>query len=1272
MNKILLSLALLISQPVYTQTFQTERSIIWLPKEVAIKNSGKLSDYSPQQKILYFNQDLPVYDKVHPPVFREVIHAPGHYRDHPIELTDLRFENTGRMDLSSWEKMDELGENISLKQEWSVSRGKPALQISFIPLRKNPATGDIEKLTSFSYKFSDKEESANYDQGTTKRTYAGNSVLSNGTWIMIRTTEDGIYRLSYEEIVEMGIENPSDVRIYGNGNRMLPKMNDKPRPDDLIENKIYMNSGSDGIFNHGDYILFYGQGPLSWDYNEAEGLFEHNRHLYSAGSYYFITSSASGKERINKKQSTDAPPDVYVSNFDDYYVHEKDLVNFLNSGREWFGEHFKMTTTYNFSFNFPNIVTDSEVRLKWRAAARSPVATSFSILYNTSIIDQINFSPVNPGSITSDYAAVNQGTASFSESGDNMDISVNFSQNTASAEGWLDYLLLNVRRSLTMSGSQMHFRDIRSVEQEQVAEFRLKNPKPGTRIWDISDPRNILEINVEQSGNNLVFTDATSRLNQYIAFGETNYLRPEVIERVPNQNLHGINSCDMIIVSHPLFITQARLLANHRRNNDGLEVLVVTPQEIYNEFSSGKPDVAAIRDFVKMLYDRAINESGMPRYLLLFGRGSYDNRPGDPSGNNFIPTYQSPNSLSPIRSFVSDDFFGLLDDNEGEYSGLVDIGIGRIPVSTPDQAQSVVNKIINYNSPGKKGDWQNVLCFIGDDGDNNIHMRDADILAQSVSENYPVYNIEKIYLDAWPKTGTSLGQRYPEVNRAISERIRKGSLLINYTGHGNELRLADENIMDINDAMSWTNKDRLPVFMTATCEFSRFDNPERVSAGEMLLLNPNGGGIALFSTTRLVYARPNFFLNQNFIRFVMERKNNGHDMRLGDVMRLTKISSGAGINKRNFTLLGDPSMKLAIPEHGIIITSVNETPVTEIPDTLKALSKVNIEGRIITDHGTVINDFEGMVYNTVFDKKKQISTLGNDGSTPFNFESRNNIIYKGKSSVHSGEFSFEFIVPKDIAYHYDYGKISSFATDGRTDAAGFMNNVIIGGSNPEPITDTKGPDIELYMNDKNFVSGGMTNQNPVLLAFLRDSSGINTVGSGIGHDITLTVNDNLKGIIVLNDYYTADANSYQSGTIEYPFSELEEGNYKLRLKAWDVFNNSSESSLDFTVAGSDQLTLNNVFNYPNPFTRNTSFHFEHNRPYTGMNVLIRIFTVTGRLVKTIESSINTTGFRPDPISWDGLDDYGDRIGRGVYIYHIRIRTEDGKTAEKYEKLVILK
>ena len=389
-------------------------------------------------------------------------------------------------------------------------------------------------------------------------------------------------------------------------------------------------------------------------------------------------------------------------------------------------------------------------------------------------------------------------------------------------------------------------------------------------------------------------------------------------------------------------------------------------------------------------------------------------------------------------------------------------------------------------------------------------------------------------------------------------------------------------------------------------------------------------------------------------------------------MKRTKIYSGTGNNKRNFTLLGDPALKIPVPQFTVITDSINSKPVESVTDTLRALSKVNISGHMEDNNGNMATNYTGTLFPLILDKEKEITTLSNDGGSPFIFDAQTNALYKGKVSIHEGRFKFSFVVPKDISYNFGKGKISYYSTGLNKEGKGAFNNFIIGGSASDIASDEKGPEINLYMNNEDFISGGVTNENPVLYAVLYDSSGINTVGSGIGHDITAIIDDNTKDILVLNDYYKAEIDSYQEGRIEYLFSELEEGNHNIRLKVWDVYNNSNEEYMEFVVASSAKLAIKNVMNYPNPFTENTSFFFDHNRPSENLEVLIQIFTISGRLIKTIDTIINSDSFRSEAIPWDGLDDFGDKIGRGVYVYRIMVKAEDRQKAEKIEKLVILK
>jgi len=827
-----------------------------------------------------------------------------------------------------------------------------------------------------------------------------------------------------------------------------------------------------------------------------------------------------------------------------------------------------------------------------------------------------------------------------------------------------------------MSGNQLKFRYLNTDDTEKTIEFQIQNSSSSVKVWETTTPTQVQELETQMIASNIlsVKVDVEPGLNEFIAFNTDNLPLPESAGSISNQNLHALGHHDMIIVTHPDFMSQAQSIADLHSVQDGLSVAITTPNHIFNEFSSGTPDAAAIRNFIRMIYQRPTSTDTL-KYLLLVGDGSFDHKSLTAENINYVLTYQSNNSLTPTLSFVTDDFFGLLDplDNiELSNSGLVDIGIGRLPVKSVQEAQLVVDKIYRYTNFNNKGDWTQSLCFVGDDEDNNIHMRDANRLAIQVDTTYPYFFIQKIYLDAYLQEVTAVSESYPEVNRLINEQVNNGILIFNYTGHGGENGLAHERVLTIDAINSWKNRNKLAVFMTATCEFSRFDNHKYVSAGERVLLNPNGGGIALFSTTRLVYSSPNYTLNKNFFNHIFEKnyKNNYHA--LGDVMRLAKINSGTENNKRNFTLLGDPALKLPLARYNIITDSLNHKDVLNNTDTLKALSKVTVHGHVADESKNIITNYNGLVYPMVLDKKRTQTTLGNNGETPMSFQTQNNILYKGKASVTNGRFQFSFVVPKDISYNFDQGKIRYYSLSSDADAKGYFNNFIIGGTNASAPVDNTGPRINLYMNDENFVSGGVTDQNPVLYAILSDSSGINTVGNGIGHDITAILDNNTSDVIVLNDYYESDVDDYQQGKIEYLFNKLQKGEHQLKFKVWDVYNNSSEETLDFMVAESEKLAIKNLLNYPNPFTEQTAFYFDHNRPNEMLETMIQVFTVTGKLVKTIHATINSSGFRSEAIHWDGLDDFGDKLGRGVYIYQLKVRTTNNETVTKIEKLVILK
>lgn len=1163
--------------------------------------------------------------------------------------------------------------------------------ISFIPIRKNSATGKYEKLLAVDIAITPNYTINKNETIAARKAYKANSVLQNGNWFKIAVTTDGVYKIPYAMLKKMGVMvdsiNAKNIRVYGNGGGMLPRANNKPRIDDLEEMAIYVAGENDGAFNTSDYVLFYGQGPTRWAYDSAAcPNYNHTTNLYSDSTYYFLTTDLGVGKRIQLQNSSTLPITKEVTGFDDYALHESDNTNLIKSGSQWFGEYFANTTRYDFSFLFPYIDLTKPAVVKTTLAAQYySISPSYYAVTTPSGTNTFSIKGVS----SSDYEYAATGSRCFSFTPNDATINITVEKTTAKAFAWLDYIEVNARRNLTMAGDQMLFRDAESVGIGAIARFNL-SAGSAIQLWDVTDPTNVYLQALTTSGSLNQFVLPVDNLKEFIAFTGLSYLTPTICGKVVNQNLHAISNKQMVIVTHPDFYDEAMQLASIHEKEDNLSTVVVTPQQIYNEFSSGAQDATAIRSFVKMMYDRASIPADLPRYLLLFGDGSYDNKTNNTNNTNFIVTHQSDQSTVVTASYTSDDYFGLLDDIEGEYivggNDAIDVGIGRFPVKTKAEAQVAVNKINTYmktgippnttnsaclnNNLSSFGDWRNIVCFVADDEDGVTHISQANTIADSVESLHKDYTVDKIYLDAYRQESTPGGQRYPAVNEAINQRLDKGCLIFNYTGHGGERGLAAEQIITVPQINKWSNRNKLPLFVTATCEFSRYDDKEVTSAGEYVFLNPNGGAIALLTTVRLVYANPNFELSKDFYD-VAFTPINGVMPRLGDLYVHVKISN-LNSNSRNFSLLGDPALRLAYPKFDVITDSVNNSVVTSASsDTLKALSIVTITGHI-ENNGTILTSYNGVLQPTVYDKTQEITTLVNDpNSGAYTFDLQKNVLYKGQVSVTNGFFKFTFIVPKDIAYKYGVGKISYYAENGNEDANGYYNKVVIGGYNEDAVTDKVGPEISLYMNDNKFVYGGTTNENADLFATVKDDNGVNTVGNGIGHDIMAILDANTEKAVVLNDYYQADLNSYKSGTIRYPFKALSKGSHTLNLKVWDVYNNSSESRTEFVVSESAELALTHVLNYPNPFTTRTQFYFEHNQCCQLLNVEIHIFTVSGKLVKKMSKYVHAEGYRSDPIEWNGRDEFGEKIGKGVYVYRIKVKTAKGITAEKYEKLVIL-
>lgn len=1274
-----------------------DRSRTGVEKNSSVEKETEAQPSVPDRKIEPFKGAFIDPEKGGLPFYNEVRPLAASVTGFTVHIQNAQYVVLGRDELALWD-LSSVGEQPEVVSTLSWYRKQPQAVISIYPFRK--VNGVAERLVSFDLQIVETHGSS--PKGGGPKNYPSNSKLASGDWYRFMVHADGIYRITYSFLEEMGVAvnglASDQINIYGNHFGMLPFRNDQFRPTDLLINAIQVNDGGDGMFGPGDEILFYASGPQRWDLET--NIFKHTKNVYTDSASYFIGIGIDPPKRLAAAQLSDQAATRTVTTFNDRQVIDRDQVNLLKSGRTWYGDLYDNILTYNYNFEVPYITSDS-VTLEFSGCSRTIGLTNYSswtIACGGAFSTNFEVQGVSE-SYVGLYARPFDQVFRFPTSNGNLPVTVTFNKHhPVTSLGWMNYLRLNCRRNLKMVGDQFAFRDMEGVGPNEISEFQLELAQNAQRIWEITDPTNVADVAFTDEGAIKRFKLATDTLRQFIAFRNSGYLNPVKVGRVANQDLHAtLSDQDLVIVAAPSLVPAAQRLAE-RRASEGLSVTLVTAQQVYNEFSSGARDVSAIKRYMKMLYDRAgADPALMPKSLLLFGDGSYNNLSLASAGTVFLPSYQTANSVDPTKCYTSDDYFGFLDDDETEAtSDLVDIGVGRLPVSSLQQANEVVTKILNHgrlalltsggsvcSTTGDGGlvDWRNHVVFISDDQNGDgfegaIHMSQSNILATRVKDEHPRLNVKKILLDAYQQISTPGGQRYPQAEEDIRESVQKGALLVNYVGHGGEVGWAHERILDNTTILEWSNSDRLPVFMTATCEFSRWDDPGRTSAGEYVLLNPNGGGVALMTTTRVAFSDQNFQLSQKFYDHVFESDAiNGGPQTLGDIFRETKRDITLALinqhNHRNFSLLGDPSQSLALPRHTIQIVSVTDTLGTPL-DTLKALATVRVSGFVDDGSGQPIADFNGQVIPMLYDKEQTQSTLANDGGTPFSFRIRKNIIYRGKATVQNGQFSFTFVVPKDINYQVGTGRISCYAESYTTNASGYDDDVLVGSTSTDVALDETGPQIDLYMNDESFVRGGLTDEDPLLFAKLFDNNGINTVGSSIGHDLLAIVDENTDQAIVLNDLYEADLDTYKSGSVRYRLNDLPEGSHTLSLKAWDVFNNSAEANTEFIVAPSAELALAHVLNYPNPFTTHTQFFFEHNRPCTVLDVQLQVFTVSGRLVKTIGQQLHCDGYRSEPLPWDGRDDYGDKLGRGVYVYRLNVTTPEGEKADKFEKLVILR
>jgi hypothetical protein len=1257
-----------------------------------IKGEIKLNWFEKKEMYYGTNQIVIPYfsgDEFHYDDFSQSIRAhyivPSYrgFQDGDLQVNSIVYESIDKELLGDL-NLNNLPTKADFNLVLSTARDLVTAQIIFSPIIKDDF--GFKRIISFNY-------SIISNTSLTERSFktsAGisNSLLATGNWYRFYIEKSGVYKLSKRFLEQLGIDfknvDAKKIKIFGNGGRMLPLSNNIAYPNDLMENTIQVIGENDGTFDDSDYVLFYGEGTDTW--NEESRT---NINLYDSKSYYYVNIQGENGKRIIPLVQPTANPTLLLNTFDDYQFYEKDITNIGKLGRQWFGESFEIKNEQEFDFNFPNVDASVPIKIMLNAASAAFTVTSFSVTSNGSAVAALTFPALSNTSSTEFFVSnlPNNTTINGSE---NVKIKLNYNNNgVPGSKGFLDQIRLIAKRKLQGYGKQFRFQYDAGNTANGIVNYTVSNAAGISQIWDVTDIYNVKTV-VNSNQNTIDFKANLGEIRKYVALVDTDFFTPlkDVQTRVSNQNLKGtlflnrsgnFQDIDYVIISPTVLVPQAETLANFHRTNSGLNVKVIPLELIYNEFSSGKQDIAAIRNCIKYIYQNASSSDKRLKYVNLFGDSSYDYKNRIPNNTNIVPIYHALNSSSSGESsYASDDFYGLMDANEGNITssfGGIDIAVGRMLVNDAKQANEMINKVLEYHNSESFGSWRNNFVLISDDSDV---LSDANLqnkqnnLANTIATEKPFFNVNKILLDSYIQEAAAGGARYPKARTDFFNAFEKGALVFNYLGHGGEDGLSVERIWEKSDGQNLSNQFKYPLFITITCEFSRFDNPSRPTAGEFTYWNPKGGAIAMITTIRSIGQFSAETFNDTFTRNLLSYGSNQYTS-IAEALRISKNSNPNSATNVVF-YIGDPALMLAIPRPKIRLTKVNDIPVSQAIEDFKSLTKIKITGEVSDENNNIISNYNGEVTSMIFDKMLNRTTLNNDGnSPPINFNVLGETIFRGSASVVNGQFEYSFIVPRDIRIPLANGRISFYAKkkDALQNENGFDSNIKIGGINENAPLDTTSPRVQLYMNDENFVSGGNTNESPFLLAKLSDESGINTA-SGIGHDIVAVLDGDVNNPFVLNDYYQADLDDFTNGTLRFPLRNLAPGLHTISFKAWDVYNNPITAEIQFVVVGNDTLTLSKVLNYPNPFVNYTEFWFTHNKPFEPLEVQVQVMTVTGKIVWTKNQIITTDGFLSKELTWNGRDDFGDKLGKGVYVYKLTVKSNaTNKKAEKFEKLVIL-
>lgn len=1175
--------------------------------------------------------------------------------------------------------------NIPSQLNYQLSIGKSERgivnQLNYIPFVK--IGKEIHQIVSFDIQY----QTSNYTAFSTV-TWPTQSVLASGNWYKIKIDETGIYKLDKNALTQMGIPSnvdPRTIKIYGYGGRPLPKLNKNNKYFDLPETAIYFHGENDGVLNDNDYLLFYGVGTKKWDTEYASHI-----NPYSDDAYYFVTYGGNQGKRVQTMVQPSEDATITIDDSNERVFLEADNINVAHLSRKWFMDTFStsFTQTYQLTLTQPKLT--KPVILSGNLASSSSSPATMTISNNNQTLGSLDIRERTSENIAyerhfqytlSNPTATNQVAITFGNNG------------VPSAKGYVDFVAINYHKNLVGYGKQFGFRNNEATNSTGVVQYRITNTQAIAQIWNVSDPHQATVLS--NNANVLQFKANGGVAQEYVAVDFSDTYTPQYVGTVTNQNLKGSifneGAVDYLIITREDLVPAAERLATFHKEKNYYTVKVVSTKHIYEEFSTGQQDVSAIRNFIRFMYFNSPDANRKLKYINFFGETSFDYKNRIENNNNVVPIYFQLNpfltgnnigaNFNDQSSFSTDDFYGLLDENEGNfitqnYIGI-DVAVGRMLANNLTEAHAMVDKVIRYHDNIHNHQWTLNGVAIADDVDkiqDEILQQMMDTGMNTIMGYRPEINIKKIMLDAYKQEVSTGGPRYPLAKKDIYQAIDKGTLFVNYLGHGAERILSGERIMEISDINAMNNGDRMPLFIIITCEFTRFDNPAVLSGGEVLWLKKDGGAIGLLATSRKIGISSAGEFTKKLSEYLFNPENtSAGEISIAEALRQSKnlgLSEKAVVN-----FLGDPAMKLPISKPKISLTKINGENIANFTGIMKALEMIKIEGEVQNENGVLLNSFNGDVLIQIFDKDLEKTTLRNDKvGAAFTFNAQGENVFRGSAKATNGKFELEFMLPKDIRMPVGKGKVNLYATKTAhfpQSKVGTNLDINIGGINANAAEDNKAPEIKVFMNTETFVNGGTTDASPTFLGLLSDENGINTA-SGIGHDMVLILDGDENNPIVVNEYYLAESNNFRKGTIKFPFKNLSAGTHHLKLRVWDSYNNLAEGELTFVVDLQDDIMLNNVLNYPNPFIDYTEFWFEHNKTNEPLEVQVQIFTITGKVVKTINESILPLSSQSRDIKWDGKDDFGNKIGKGTYIYKLKVKsTLSGKQTEKIEKLVIL-